>query len=109
MSNEPKREDYPTDDAFIEAMAKHHGIDPRMCKQMLHNLGYMNKPGFLEKDDVLVIRRSKVKRLCENGEQVRPFHYEETFTIEVEKDEYLQVLKHMAEFWRSENSKEVRS
>ena len=34
MNNEPKRKDYPTDDAFIEALARHHGIDPRMCKEL---------------------------------------------------------------------------
>jgi len=34
MSNEPKREDYPTDEAYIEAMCKHFGIPVWITKQM---------------------------------------------------------------------------
>jgi hypothetical protein len=32
--SEPKRIDYANDDDFIDAMAKHYGIDPRMCRPL---------------------------------------------------------------------------
>jgi cell division protein FtsB len=58
-------------------------------------------------DDFIVITKPSIKKLIENGVQNVPGRYDEQYLIQVNKECYLKVLKHMAEFW--DKSKGVQS
>lgn len=49
--------------------------------------------------EYLLIKKASVKVLVEDGEQVRPGHYEKRFSIQVEADCYSEVSKAMSAFW----------
>jgi len=50
-------------------------------------------------DDFIVITKPSIKQLIEQGAQNKPGRYDEQYLIQVDRECYLNVLKHMAEFW----------
>jgi cell division protein FtsB len=50
-------------------------------------------------DDFIVITKPSIKQLIEQGAQNTPGRYDEQYLIQVDRECYLKVLKHMAEFW----------
>jgi hypothetical protein len=50
-------------------------------------------------DDFIVITKPSIKQLIEQGAQKTPGRYDEQYLIQVDRECYLKVLKHMAEFW----------
>ena len=50
-------------------------------------------------DDFIVITKPSIKQLIEQGAQNTPGRYDEQYIIQVDRECYLKVLKHMAEFW----------
>jgi hypothetical protein len=50
-------------------------------------------------DDFIVITKPSIERLIEQGVQNEPGRYDEQYLIQVDRECYLKVLKHMAEFW----------
>ena len=50
-------------------------------------------------DDFIVITKPSIKKLIEQGKQNTPGRYDEQYLIQVDRECYLNVLKHMAEFW----------
>ena len=52
-------------------------------------------------DDFIVITRASIQKLIEEGVQDEPGEYEERYLIQVNKEGYIKVLKHMSEFWHA--------
>ena len=50
-------------------------------------------------DDFIVITKPSIKQLIEQGAQNTPGRYDKQYIIQVDRECYLKVLKHMAEFW----------
>ena len=50
-------------------------------------------------DDFIVITKPSIKKLIEPWAQDTPGRYDEEYLIGVDRECYLKILKHMAEFW----------